>query len=141
MAGFLHDVGKLVMLASFKDEMNTAIRLAQEKSLQPYIAEKEILGANHGEIGAHLLSLWGLHDSILEAITFHHNPQHTAQPTKNILTAVYIANMIDNCRPGDISELLPALDSEYLKALNLVDQLPHLQECCKSEIVEEGITQ
>jgi putative nucleotidyltransferase with HDIG domain len=141
LAGLLHDVGKLVMLASFKDEMNTAIRLAQEKSLQPYIAEKEILGANHGEIGAHLLSLWGLHDPILESVAFHHNPQYTMHRTKNILTAVYIANTIDNCKPGDGGEFLSTLDTEYLEALDLMDQLPHLQECCESVIVEERITQ
>ncbi|MFH1374599.1 MAG: response regulator [bacterium] len=141
LAGILHDVGKLVMLASFKDEMSTAIRMAQEKSIEPYLAEKEILGANHGEIGAHLLSLWGLHDPILEAVAFHHNPQHTTQPTKNILTAVHIANAIDNCRPGDGGVSLSALDKEYLEDLELIDQLPHLLECCKLEIVEEGITQ
>jgi len=141
MAGLLHDIGKLVMLANFNDEMNSAIKLAQEKSLQPYVAEKEILGANHGEIGAHLLSLWGLHDPILEAVAFHHNPQQTTQPTKNILTAIYIANAIDNCKPGNSGEFLSALDTEYLKALELIDQLPHLLECCKLEIADERITQ
>jgi putative nucleotidyltransferase with HDIG domain len=141
IAGLLHDVGKLAMLASFKDEMNAAIRLAREKSLPLYMAEKEILGANHGEIGAHLLSLWGLHDPILEAVTFHHNPQHPGQPTKNILTAVYIANAIEHCISNDISELLSALDSDYLKALNLIDQLPQLQECCREESIEERAMQ
>ena len=135
MAGLMHDIGKLVMLANFKDEMNTAIKLAHDKSLQPYLAEKEILGASHGEIGAHLLSLWGLHDPILEAVAFHHNPQLTTQPTRNILTTVYIANAIDNCKPGDGGELLSALDKEYLGALDLIDQLPHLQECCMPQTV------
>jgi len=141
IAGLLHDIGKLVMLASFKDEMNSAIRLAREKSLQPYVAEKEILGANHGEIGAHLLSLWGLHDPILEAVAFHHNPQHTTQPTKNILTAVYLANVIDNCKPSNTGEFLSALDKDYLEALDLIDQLPHLQDCLQMEGIEERVTQ
>jgi putative nucleotidyltransferase with HDIG domain len=135
IAGLLHDIGKLVMLANFKDEMSAAIKLAQEKSIEPYLAEKEVLGASHGEIGAHLLSLWGLHDQILEAVAFHHNPQHTTQPTKNILTTVHIANAIDNCKPGDGDEFLSSLDTEYLEALDLMDQLPHLQECCMPQTV------
>jgi len=141
MAGLMHDIGKLVMLANFKDEMNTAIKLAHEKSLQPYLAEKEILGANHGVIGAHLLSLWGLHDPILEAVAFHHNPQHNTQPTRNILTAVYIANAIDNNNPGDRSELVSALDKDYLEGLDLIDQLSHLQDCLQIEGIEERNTQ
>jgi len=141
MAGLLHDIGKLVMLANFKDEMNSVIKLVREKSLQPYVAEKEILGANHGEIGAHLLSLWGLHDPILEAVMYHHNPQQTMQTTKNILTAVYIANVYDNCKPGDGGDLLSALDTEYLEALDLIDQLPHLQECLHIEYIKERVTQ
>jgi len=140
-AGLMHDIGKLVLLANFKDEMNVAIKLAQEKSIEPYLAEKEILGANHGEIGAHLLSLWGLHDPIIEAVAFHHNPQHTAQPTKNILTAVHIANAIDNCKAGDGDEFLSSLDKEYLEALKLIDLLPRLQECLLTEGTEERVTQ
>ena len=140
MAGLLHDIGKLVMLINFKDEMNTAIKLAEEKSIQLYVAEKEILGANHGEIGAHLLSLWGLHDPILEAVAFHHNPQDTSQPTKNILTAVYIANTAENCKPGDVGEFLSALNKEYLEALDLIDQLPHLQVCLQAESIEKKVT-
>ncbi len=140
IAGLLHDIGKLVMLASFKDEMNTAIKIAQDKSLQPHVAESVILGANHGEIGAHLLSLWGLHDPILEAVVFHHNPRHASQPTKNILSAVYIANAIDNLRPVDGSELLSTLDIEYLEALDLIDQLPHLLECLQIERIEERVS-
>ena len=141
LAGLLHDVGKLVMLANFKDEMSTAVRLAQERSIEPYLAEKEILGANHGEIGAHLLSLWGLHDPMLEAVAFHHNPRHTAQPTKNILTAVYIANVADNHKPSDTGGLLSALDEEYIEALDLIDQLPNLHNCLQTEGIEEGVTQ
>lgn len=141
MAGLLHDVGKLVMLAAFKDEMKAAFKLAQEKSIEPYIAEKEILGANHGEIGAHLLSLWGLHDPILEAVAFHHNPQHTMQSTKNILTAVHIANAADNFKTGDGGGFLSTLDKGYLEALDLIDQLPDLQDCVQMEGVKERVTQ
>jgi len=135
LAGVLHDVGKLVMLANFKDEMGEAIKLAQEKSLQPYLAENEILGANHAEIGAHLLSLWGLYDPILEAVAYHHNPRQSTHPTRNILTAVYLANAIEHSGANDCNELLSALDIEYLETLDLIDQLPQLQECCEPQTV------
>ena len=140
IAGLLHDIGKLVMLASFKEEMNAAIKIAQDKSLQPYVAESVILGANHGEIGAHLLSLWGLHDPILEAVMFHHNPRLASQPSKNILSAVYIANVIENLKPADGGELLAALDTNYLRPLDLIDQLPRILECLQTEHIEERVT-
>ncbi len=140
IAGLLHDIGKLVMLASFKEEMNAAIKIAQDKSLQPYMAESVIFGANHGEIGAHLLSLWGLHDPILEAVMFHHNPRLASQPSKNILSAVYIANVIENLKPADGGELLAALDTNYLRPLDLIDQLPRILECLQTEHIEERVT-
>ncbi|MBE9486498.1 MAG: HDOD domain-containing protein, partial [Chloroflexi bacterium] len=59
MAGMLHDVGKLIMLAHFRSELSRAIQLAEKKSVPLHKAERQTLGVTHGEIGAHLLSLWG----------------------------------------------------------------------------------
>ena len=79
MAGMLHDVGKLVLLKHFQPELKKALELALGKSIPLHEAEKEVLGVTHAEIGAHLLSLWGLQDSILEAVALYPSPKRAAK--------------------------------------------------------------
>lgn len=138
LAGLLHDVGKLVMLTDFKDEMNAALELAQKKSIEAHLAEREILGVSHAEIGAHLLSLWGLHDDILEAIAFHHIPSQAVPLTRNILTTVYLANTMERCSKEGSNASSYYLDCEYLKKLELTYQFPYLLERCNITELKKG---
>ena len=64
MAGLLHDVGKLVMLTHFQDEFVKAVSVASDNDWPLYVAEKEVLGVTDAQIGAYLLSLWGLPDPL-----------------------------------------------------------------------------
>ncbi len=134
MAGMLHDIGKLVMLTHFRRELGESIRLAAQESLPMNQAETRILGVSHAEIGAHLLSLWGLPDSILEAVALHHAPQKAASPMVNVLTAVHIANVWDHeDNEGGAGVQMSTVDGDYLTRLNLADQLPRLRELCAAE--------
>lgn len=140
MAGLLHDIGRLVMVINFKDKTNQIKITAAENSQHEYTIEKEIIGVNHGEIGAHLLSLWGMHDPILEAIAFHHEPQNATQNTKSILTAVYLANALANWKSNNMDEFINSLDVDYLTAIGAIEIVPDLFESYKSEDCQEGVT-
>ncbi len=127
MAGMLHDVGKLIMLVHFRSEYGEAIQLAEQKSIPLPEAERQILGVTHGEVGAHLLSLWGLPDSIIEAVALHHSPLRSPSPMLSVLTAVHIANALDH-EQSDGDEQISTMDAEYLTQLNIADQVPELRE-------------
>jgi HD-like signal output (HDOD) protein len=141
MAGMLHDVGKLVLLKHFQPELKKALELASEKSIPLHEAEKEVLGVTHAEIGAHLLSLWGLQDSILEAVALHPSPKNAASPMVNALTAVHIAYALDqdsDSRTGDNDQ--SALDMQYLEELDISGQLKFFRRLCEIEKTEEKNT-
>ena len=72
IAGLLHDIGKLVLLAQMMDKYEQAVLLAKEKSINLRIAEKEVFDTVHGDIGAYLMGLWGMPGPVVEAIGFHH---------------------------------------------------------------------
>ncbi len=128
MAGMLHDIGKLVMMANFREELAKSLSIAQQEKLPIHAAEKRVLGVSHCEIGAHLLSLWGLSDLILEAVTLHDTPSESPHPMLNILTTVHIANAIDHDQSvPDRDPKFTHADLDYLNKLGLAGQLPYLR--------------
>ncbi|HOP06639.1 MAG TPA: response regulator [candidate division Zixibacteria bacterium] len=128
MAGMLHDVGKLVMLANFRDEITDAMLLSQEEKIPLWKAQKKILGVSDAQIGAHLLSLWGLPDNILEAVALHYRPVDTPHPLLNVLTTVHIAFALNQDLNNNIRDAAASsLDMDYLLKLGLADQLQNIK--------------
>ena len=73
-AGLLHDIGKLLFAANLPAEFAEAIAIARERHCPLWEAENQVLGANHAEVGAGLLGIWGLPARVVEAVALHHNP-------------------------------------------------------------------
>jgi putative nucleotidyltransferase with HDIG domain len=70
MAGILHDVGKLI-----QSDVPGFFRLLTMNTKIPRLQmEYHYLGTSHAEIGAYMLSLWGLPSGVIKAVAFHHNP-------------------------------------------------------------------
>ena len=74
LAGLLHDVGVLILVANYADQYAEVLAQGRERGLSLVAAEQEMLGVTHAELGAYLLALWGLPQPIVEAIAFHHDP-------------------------------------------------------------------
>ena len=72
MAGLLHDVGKLVLMANVPDKYKAVIETIKEQNITLNQAEQSVFGTSHAEVGAYLAGLWGLPDAIVEAVAFHH---------------------------------------------------------------------
>lgn len=133
LAGMLHDLGKLVMLSYFRSEYDQAIQLASKMTLQVEVAEREILGVSHAEIGAHLMSLWGLPDTIIEAVAYHHRPGECVNQGLSVLAAVHIANALEHEQESQTIYAKSAPDLEYLDRLGISDRVSELRELCSVE--------
>ncbi len=127
-AGMLHDVGKLILMTNFQDELHEIVKLMHAENLTLFAAESHVLGVTHCEVGAHLLSLWGLSDQILEAVALHDSPNQAACPTTNILAAVHLANAIDHDQKMvERNPKFTHADCDYLNKIGLGAQLPYLR--------------
>jgi len=132
MAGLLHDVGKLVLADNLTGQYAEVLNRARERRLPPYELERRVFGATHAEVGAYLLGLWGLPDSIVEAVSFHHRPRKAIARAFSALTSVHVADVLASQMFHPSTDgCLPEFDSEYISALGLSDRLPIWEKNCR----------
>jgi putative nucleotidyltransferase with HDIG domain len=95
-AGLLHDIGKLILASRFPEEYTEATKQAIASQNPLWMMEREFFSATHAEIGAYLLAIWGLPNPIVNATAFHHTPAATTEEGFSVLTAVHIADILEN---------------------------------------------
>jgi putative nucleotidyltransferase with HDIG domain len=91
-AALLHDVGKLVLGEFVKDDFKQ-IETAVSQGISFEMAETIVLGTNHADVGAHILTRWSLPPEIVSAVRWHHAPDRADQ-TNIMLDIVHAANFI-----------------------------------------------
>ena len=128
-AGMLHDVGMLVLAANLLTRYDGILKTAHERGIALWEAERQELGATHADVGAYLLGLWGLGDPIVEAVAFHHRPSDCVGKTFSPLTAVHVANVLQQELSQQATGDVPSqIDVTYLDSLHMADRLPRWRE-------------
>lgn len=75
LGSLLHDVGRLVIAHCLPAQCRQVAALAQEQGLAFAQAEQHVIGVDHAQIGAYLAILWGLPDAVVDAVSYHCQPQ------------------------------------------------------------------
>lgn len=91
-AALLHDVGKLV-LGDFVEDDFKKIETALSRGTSFETAESMVLGLNHADVGAQILTQWSLPVEIVNAVRWHHTPE-SAERTDTMLDIVHVANVL-----------------------------------------------
>jgi HD-like signal output (HDOD) protein/CheY-like chemotaxis protein len=116
VAGFLHEIGDLIV-AGYLPELFTAVsNIAEESGSKAYEAEEKKLGFSYAEIGAYLLGVWGLPQPIVDAIAHHHHPTRVPHTGLDPISAVYVAGLLAD------AEGPTQADHDTLKELGLTEQ-------------------
>ena len=129
-AGLLHECGKLILAARLPKEYGSMLATMKSENLKVVEAERKVFGATHPEVGAYLLGLWGLPDSIVEAVAFHQAPTQCPAQEFTPLTAVCIADYLtDQANPTELDSSVNADEVlNYLTRLGLKDRLTRWEE-------------
>lgn len=71
--GLLHDIGKIVLDQFFCDLFQRALEEADNlAAYELYLAERTVIGFDHGEVGSMLLTRWKFPTAISDPIAIHH---------------------------------------------------------------------
>jgi HD-like signal output (HDOD) protein/CheY-like chemotaxis protein len=131
-AGLLHDVGRLVLASAFGSEYQQVLKRAAEPGVLLASCEGDAFGCTHNGVGAYLLGLWGLTDSIVEAVAWHHEPIHAQTNSFSALIAVHAADYYDNqLHVHPFSNETSGMDENLLNQIGLQRQLPSWEKACR----------
>ena len=110
LAGLLHEIGVLILQYNYSDEYSECRSLSISQDIPLYQAEQEILGTTHAAVGAYLLGLWSLSDTVVEAVAFHHNPKFLQYTNLTVQASVYVADVVE--QNGYIDSMKPTAEGD-----------------------------
>lgn len=93
IAGLLRDIGKTILNYYVAKEYQTIINKVDTEGKTFIEAEEEILGFNHGEVGAKIAEKWNFPLSLVESICYHHSPELSKEDPR-LVSIVHIADSI-----------------------------------------------
>ncbi len=123
VAGLIHDIGKIVWIEHFPEELYQVLHLARKKRITMIEAEQIQLNFTHARAGRLLAKRWGLPDRLIETIAWHHDPR-LAEKNPEFAALVHIADaMANGLRLGASGNgRVPAIKPEALEICRLVPE-------------------
>lgn len=91
LVGLLHKVGKIAMASVFPEEFALIHQQTYQRSIDVCVAERQVIGWDHTQVGAFYLQRNNLHEEIVEAVAFQNLPSRAGRYTKTA-AAIHISN-------------------------------------------------
>ncbi|WP_163809745.1 response regulator [Pseudodesulfovibrio sp. JC047] len=137
LAGFMHDLGKLMLVESFWEEYKEIITSVRKDNLLLFEEEKKRMGVCHAELGAYLLGIWGIDDEVVTAVRGHHDVDKAVQGF-SLPLCVYVANVMDHSLNQYSKKYqYDGFDESLLDAVGLLDRLPVWRAHCLEANTED----
>lgn len=131
-AGLLHNIGELVLAVEYPDRFASTIQRCSDTGESRIAVEREVFGATHSEVGARLLTNWGIPLAIVEVAAFHHEPERVPGGDVEVLAAVHTADaLLGILTCGDPFDML---NIAFLERAGLARDLPRWRELVKAEV-------
>lgn len=120
--GLLHDIGKSVFATFWKQAAKEALGQIDQGVVNDYLmAEHDLAGLAHTEVGYEMARHWQLPESLQAVILHHHHPAEAIECVQPLVYAVHvgdIVSMMAGCDTGS-DGLQYQLDSGYKEFFNL----------------------
>ncbi len=117
LTALLHDIGKIVLRRKAPKKYRLAMFKCAQEGIPPHVAERELFGCDHAEVGSWLLEAWDMREEIVLPTGSHHLdslPERCRAETAVLI----LADWIDNAARG---LQRPPLSEEALNAAGVAD--------------------
>jgi HD-like signal output (HDOD) protein len=116
--GLLHDLGLVVLHRYMNLDFKKVVSAVDEKQINYFQAEEEVLGFTHQEISEFLLEKWNFPPYITEALLYHHQPS-LADKGRVLASLIHLADyMTQKLNIGSFN-----WDDNYVFDTNVIDIL------------------
>lgn len=124
LGGMLHDIGSLILFKESPEDAKKILLRSKESGENLFKVEKEVLGYDHAEVGALLLTEWKLSERLVEMVKYHHQPLKAGdylEETCIIARADVLVHEMEIGNSGEpgvpeldprVSEMIPISDEE-----------------------------
>ena len=92
LAGLLHDVGRLALLATAPKEYTLNFLARDDENLCAF--EQRTLNITHSEAGAWLVERWNLDSFLADSVLYHHEPAARLESTHPLIRIVLLAHLL-----------------------------------------------
>jgi HD-like signal output (HDOD) protein/ActR/RegA family two-component response regulator len=120
-AAMLQDIGQLLIAARLPEEHARIRTQAARHRVPIHLVEAEVLGATHAQVGAHLLSLWGLPAPIVQGVAFSDTPDVQGR-IFDIAACTHVAGRLADEAEQPDSPI--GVDASWLTTFGLQNHLP-----------------
>lgn len=94
LAGLMHDLGKLPMMAVFPDVFLQALDYSIEQHIPLFQAERKFIGFDHSQVGQLIAAKWKLNNEMKNGMARHHQEYQGEEPVDILLTSMSLANQL-----------------------------------------------
>jgi HD-like signal output (HDOD) protein/CheY-like chemotaxis protein len=125
LTGLLHETGRLILLDNFPEQYKGACAAARQAGspLEPRL--REVFQAAPCEIGAYLLDLWGMPNSVVAAVSLLEHPEKENAAGFTIASSLHIADHV--ATKESPPDPFPAAEWNvaYLRSIGCSEDLQH----------------
>lgn len=94
-AGLLHDIGKALVSEHLRGTAGQVLKSIETGDTEDYLAaERDLLGADHAEVGFEVAKVWGLPTVLQEVIRHHHHPDQAPEEVQSLAYAVHLGDLV-----------------------------------------------
>lgn len=119
MAWLLHDLGKIVLLATDKKLVKRIADIVNNRKITTTTMEEISIGISHSTIGSLISKNWNFPEYLIEAINHHHAPYNCSEKYRDVVYTIYLANMMVGVEDRRYSYYY--LDENILDQYDLLD--------------------
>lgn len=97
VGGLMQNIGQLALAKAAPDLFRQVMESSAEAQVPYHVVERELLGFDHGDLGAMLIREWNLSDELEAAVRQHHRLEDADGPARRLAAMIALGEEIAFC--------------------------------------------